>query len=53
MSIGDVCGAASIICHFDIIDADELMGVLATIRDNVLRSDIMGHTINPGAKRAA
>ena len=30
----------------------ELMCVLATIRDNVRRSDIVGHTINPGAKRA-
>jgi hypothetical protein len=53
MSIGDVGGTASIICHLDIIDADELMCVLATIRDNVRRSDVVGHTINPGAERAA
>jgi hypothetical protein len=53
VSICDACGTASIICHFDIIDADELMCVLPTIGDNMRRSDIVGHTINPGAKRAA
>ena len=49
MLIGGICCTASIVCHFDIIDADEVMRILATIRDNVRRSDIVGHTINPGA----